>query len=701
MSQSLMVVATESGTGKSVVSLGLVDHFGRHGARVCYFKPISLAPNGAPDADALFLHQSLKTCADPESMVAMGCDEATEAIQSGEYDAMMDRILEAHSRLAEDKDILICEGVDSMRAFPSLDSDINIDIAQNIDATLLLVANGKDKTVEELVNHIIMVSHQFQERGAEIFGVVVNRVDARRHGEISDLLRRELRSHEIKLYGVLPSLPILSRPRVGDIVRALEAEVLAGEAHLNDLVGDIMVASMGLENALYHFTEKALIIAAGDREEILLAAGASHASPNIATPSGIVLTGGFEPRRKVMQLVQALTKGKLPILRVELPTYQTALAIDGIQPTFAADQEDKALAIRAATGEYLDVARLVNTKLAPEHPVVTPRRFMRMLRERAASEKMTIVLPESDVDRILHATVELRRFDVVNVILLGEAPKIHARARRLGLELDEGVSIADPHNDPRFEDYVATLLELRKHKNLPEEVARDLIRDRTYFATMMVYKGDANGMVSGATTTTQATLRPAFEFIKTKPGFKIVSSIFFMCLPDKVLIYGDCAVNPNPNAEQLAEIAEASAETTRAFGMEPRVAMLSYSTGQSGKGTDVERVRDAVEILRARRPDLLLEGPIQYDAATEPSVAATKLPDSLVAGQANVLIFPDLNTGNNTYKAVQRSAHAVAIGPVLQGLKKPVNDLSRGATITDIVNTVLVTAIQAQQESAK
>ncbi|MBU1897884.1 phosphate acetyltransferase [Myxococcota bacterium] len=701
MGQSLMVVATESGTGKSVVSLGLVDHFGRHGARVCYFKPVSLSSNGAPDADALFLHHNLKLCTDPENMVALGCDEATAAIQEGRYDAMMDRILEAHGRLMEDKDILICEGVDSLKAFPSLDSDINIDIAKNIDATLLLVANGKDRTVEELVNHILMVSNQFQERGAEIFGVVVNRVEPSKHGEISDLLRRQLSAHDIKLYGVLPSLPILSRPRIADLVRALKAEVLAGEAHLNDLVGDVMVASMGLENALYHFTEKALIIAAGDREEILLAAGASHASPNVPTPCGIILTGGFEPRRKVMQLVQALTKGKMPILRVEAPTYRTAITVDSIEPVFAAHQEDKALAIRAATGEYLDIAKLVNTKLAPAHPVVTPRRFMRMLRERASSEKKTIVLPESDVERILYATAELRRLDAVNVVLLGDEEKIRARGRSLGLEFDEGVAFADPHHDARFEHYVATLLELRKHKGLPEDVARDLMRDRTYFATMMVQVGDADGMVSGSTTTTQATLRPAFEFVKTKPGFKVVSSVFFMCLPDKVLVYGDCAVNPNPNAEQLAEIADASAATARAFGMEPRVAMLSYSTGVSGKGTDVDLVREATELLRARNPSLLLEGPIQYDAATVPSVARTKLPDSPVAGQANVLIFPDLNTGNNTYKAVQRSAGAIAIGPVLQGLRKPVNDLSRGATITDIVNTVIVTAIQAQAEGEK
>ena len=297
------------------------------------------------------------------------------------------------------------------------------------------------------------------------------------------------------------------------------------------------------------------------------------------------------------------------------------------------------------------------------------------------------MLPESNVDRILKAVRELRRLDLVNVVLLGEEAEVRKSAQQLDVPLDHGVTIVDPRTDSHFDEYVAELVELRKHKGLHEEMARDLIRDRTYFGTMMVYKGRANGMVSGATTTTQATLRPAFEFVRTRPGFKSVSSVFFMCLPDRVLVYGDCAVIPNPTVEQLAEIALASAIS----------AMLSYSTGSSGKGADVELVREATKMAKDRNPNLLLEGPIQYDAAVDLQVARTKLPDSKVAGRATVFIFPDLNTGNNTYKAVQRSSGAIAIGPVLQGLRKPVNDLSRGASVNDIVNTVIVTAIQAMQ----
>jgi len=359
------------------------------------------------------------------------------------------------------------------------------------------------------------------------------------------------------------------------------------------------------------------------------------------------------------------------------------------------------IAIREAMEEYVDVEELLGNRFTARERVLTPKRFLRSLRDRARAHKQTIVLPEGNVDRILQATDVLRRQDIVDVVLIGDEAELRKYAAQLGVTLDSGVTIVNSATDAHYEEYVATLLELRKHKGLPEDMARDLMTDRTYFGTMMVYKNRAQGMVSGSTTTTQATLRPAFEFVKTRPGIRHVSSVFLMCLPDRVLVYGDCAVIPNPTPEQLADIATASAATAAAFDLEPRVAMLSYSTGASGQGEDVEAVREATRLVRERAPDLLIEGPIQYDAAVDPDVARTKLPNSQVAGRANVFIFPDLNTGNNTYKAVQRSAGAIAIGPILQGLNKPVNDLSRGATVTDIVNTVIVTAIQAQslQES--
>ncbi len=697
MTQSVMVVASEAGTGKSVISLGLVDQLERHGARTAYFKPVGLTNgSGTLDPDARFVHQTLHLRTPPEWVVGAGHSDVTRALEEGRYDELVDRILEAHTRLAREADIVVCEGVDSTAAFPALDSDINIDLARNLDAPVLLVAGGRGLGAEEITSNVMLARNQLHERGAEVSGVFINRVEPRRQEDLADNLRRLLRQKRVTLYGVLPELVELSRPRIRDVVRALETRVLQGENMMDARVGSVLVAAMGLENSLHYFEDGCLVITPGDREEILLAAAAAYACDNVPRPAGVVLSGGFEPRRKVLQLVHGLSQGRLPILHVDAPTYETAIAVNHVEPVLMENQEDKALAIRAAMEEYVDLEQFVGKKLAATRKVVTPRRFLRDLRDKARADKKTIVLPEGNVDRILKAAEELRRQDIVDVALIGDESEIRKYAAQIGVHLDDSVAIVNPHTDREFDDYVHTLVELRKHKSLPEHMARDLMSDRTYFGTMMVYKGRADGMVSGSTTTTQATLRPAFEFVKTKPGIQSVSSVFFMCLPDRVLVYGDCAVIPNPTVEQLAEIALASADTAQAFGIEARVAMLSYSTGASGKGEDVERVRAATALVRERNPELKIEGPIQYDAAIDPIVARTKLPESQVAGQATVFIFPDLNTGNNTYKAVQRSSGAIAIGPVLQGMRKPVNDLSRGATVTDIVNTVVVTAIQAQ-----
>ena len=713
MAQSLMVVATETGTGKSVVSLGLLDFFAQVGARVNYFKPIGIPQEGSADSDLLFVRQSLGLSVQERIQQVIPVDEVTHAIEDNQYSELLDQILEMFTQQSAEKDLVICEGVDSLKAFPNLESDINLDIARNIDAMILLVANAKGRTVDEVVSNVVVSHNQLRERGGEVLGVIINRVDAQRQGDFADLARRLLREKGIDLYGVLPELDVLSNPRMCDIIRSLDAKLLSvdGCNSMQQLcgsdsheacagpIGKTVIAATGLENTLYSFSNRCLIITPGDREEILLAAAAAHATEAMPKPAGVILTGGFEPRRKVMQLSKSLSRGKLPILRVTTDTYETAISVNNVNVALSENQDDKARAIRGAMEQYVDIDRFRSHKLVPAKKVVTPRRFMRDLRELAGQKPMTIVLPEGDVDRIIKAAHEIREANLAKIVLIGDKAEIERKANTLGIHFDEGVEIANPLTDPDFDSYVDALVEARKHKGLHREAAVDLMRDRTYFGTMMVQQGRAHGMVSGSTTTTAATLRPALQFVRTREGFKSVSSVFFMLLPDKALVYGDCAVIPNPSKEQLAEIALASADTAKAFGIEPRVAMLSYSTGASGSGEDVERVRAATQIVKERNPDLLVEGPIQYDAAVEPSVAKTKLPDSPVAGQANVFVFPDLNTGNNTYKAVQRSAGAVAVGPVLQGLKKPVNDLSRGATVTDIVNTIIVTAIQAQAQS--
>ncbi|MCK6550579.1 phosphate acetyltransferase [Myxococcota bacterium] len=701
MAKSIMVIATESGTGKSVVSLGLCDAFARHGARVAYFKPVGDDSDGNRDDDVTFIKRGALLPQPAEDMVALGPDDVASAIQGGRYDDAIDRIIEKHGKLAREADVIICEGVDSVSAFPALESDINIDFAKNVDASMVLVASAAGRDTDEVISYILVARSRLVERGAGLAGVFVNRVDPRHHADLCDQVRRRLAQHDIPFFGALPELRVLSAPRLTDVVRKLDATVISGDKEaLEARIGDIVVVAMGLEHALHYVKDNCLIITPGDREEILLAAAACHACKDAVRPAGVVLTGGFEPRRKVMELVTGLAQRKLPILRVDTNTFDTAIAVHDVHPALEEGQEDKAFAIRRALEEYADLDRLLGQKIAASTPVITPRRFLRELRERAGAAKKTIVLPEGNVDRMIKAAEVLRMHDSVNLIMLGDEGEIRGQAKQLGVTLDDHVEVVDFKKDRDLDKYIHTLVELRRHKGVNEDIARDLLMDRNYYGTMMVHMNRAQGMVSGSTTTTQATLRPAFEIIKTKPGITSVSSVFFMCLPDRVLVYGDCAVIPKPTAQQLAEIALMSAETATAFGIEPRVAMLSYSTGESGKGPDVDLVREATNIVRSHAPKFEIEGPIQYDAAIDPIVAKTKLPDSKVAGRATVFVFPDLNTGNNTYKAVQRSAHAIAIGPVLQGLNKPVNDLSRGATVTDIVNTVVITAILAQGADA-
>ena len=454
---------------------------------------------------------------------------------------------------------------------------------------------------------------------------------------------------------------------------------------------------MNLPNFLDYVVEGALVIAPGDRSDIILgglATAFSETYPNIA---GFLLTGGLTPEPQVQRLIEGVKKSPTPIISVDTDTYTTAMNVSAVRAVITPDNERKIATALGLFESRVDLAALGDRITGVRSVRVTPIMFEYQLIERARSKRQHIVLPEGWEERILRSSEVLLRRKVCDITLLGNEKEIQQKTASLGLNL-EGVNIVNPARSEWLADFAKTYYELRKHKGISEEMAADAMTDVSYFGTMMVHKGIAGGMVSGAVHTTAHTIRPSFEIVKTKPGCSIVSSVFLMCLADRVLVYGDCAVNPNPNSEQLADIAISSAETASLFGVEPRIAMLSYSTGESGKGESVEAVRKATEIARERRPDLKIEGPIQYDAAVDTSVAKTKLPESEVAGHATVFIFPDLNTGNNTYKAVQRSADAIAIGPVLQGLNKPVNDLSRGALVTDIVNTVVITAIQAQQQ---
>jgi phosphate acetyltransferase len=521
--------------------------------------------------------------------------------------------------------------------------------------------------------------------------VLANRVAPEDREAVAAALERHL---DLPAY-VLPDEPALSAPTMGQIAQSLGAEVLLGDAAglARDAL-DFVFGGATLPNLLKALTPGCLIIAPGDRADLVMGALAAHSagSPPIA---GVVLTLGIHPGPELLALVSRLAPGT-PVLSVQENSFPTAERLFTLEGRLNAATPRKVETALGLFERHVDTARLRSAVSAPSSGRVTPMMFEHGLIERARADRRRVVLPEGTEERVLRAAEVLLRRGVCDLTLLGPVEQIRKKAADLGLDLADA-ELIDPQTSELRDSFAQRYAALRAHKGVGLELAHDVVADVNYFGTLMVLDGFADGMVSGSVHSTAATIRPAFEVIRTRPDADLVSSVFFMCLADRVLVYGDCAVNPDPDAAQLADIALQSAETAAQFGVEPRIAMLSYSTGASGSGADVEKVRQATEILQARRPDLPVEGPIQYDAAVEPSVAATKLPGSPVAGQATVLVFPDLNTGNNTYKAVQRSAGAVAVGPVLQGLRKPVNDLSRGALVQDIVNTVAITAVQAQQ----
>ncbi|GMA19856.1 phosphate acetyltransferase [Arsenicicoccus piscis] len=531
-----------------------------------------------------------------------------------------------------------------------------------------------------------------QQRG-DALAVVINRAPADQLDAIRAALADNEITSDLPTY-VIPADRSLSSPTVADLMAACQGRLVAGDADLLDREAlGIVTAAMTMPNVLDRLIEQSLVITPGDRADVVLGVLLAHRSTAFPAIAGIMLNGGFELPPQVMRLIEGLST-QVPIMVTHSGTHDTAVAVAGVRGRMTPSAHRKIATAVRLFNDHVDVDALLSEIAGPHDSVVTPLMFEHQLLARARALGKHIVLPEGEDDRILRATEILLRRGVCRITLLGKEADLRARAKVIGVDLGDA-QIIDPTDESYVERFAAEYATARAHKGVTLEQARDRVTDPSYFGTMMVQLGLADGMVSGAVNTTAHTIRPALEFVKTVPGVSVVSSSFLMCLKDHVAVYGDCAVNPDPNATQLADIAISSAATAEAFDIEPRIAMLSYSTGGSGTGADVDKVREATALVRERRPDLLVEGPIQFDAAVDPSVARSKMPDSAVAGRASVLIFPDLNTGNNTYKAVQRTAGAVAIGPVLQGLRKPVNDLSRGATLRDIVNTVAITALQA------
>lgn len=692
--RSLYLTATEPHCGKSLVALGVLENISRTTRRIGVFCPVIQTRAGGEtnkNIDLLITHFELNI--EYGDTYAMTFREASRLLAEKRYDDLLNAIIQKYRILEERYDFVLCLGSDF--SLEPVEFNLNVEVARSLDAHVLIMANAFLASQDALVAAFNTALEAFKAKGCPVVGIVANRVPPETFSETGEALRKAFEEEDI-IISVVPDDRLLASPTIQEIAEQLNAEVLYGDDKMDRLAHHYMVIAMQMQNYLGRLKPHALLITPGDRGEIILSALQAQQSTNYPPIAGLVLATGERPAPTVKQLLDGLPS-VLPIIAVESETYETVTRLNDVHSHITPDNLNKIETSLKLFDEHVDMEAILEHLGRIHSRGIPPKRFLYNLLQWARSDRKRIVLPESTDPRILKATEFLVERGIADIVLLGDRGEISSLINQMGLSVDfKRVTLINPADYPKFQDYANTLFELRKHKGLTEELAAETMHDISYFATMMVYKGDADGMVSGARHTTAHTIRPAFQIVKTKPGISVVSSVFFMCLEDRVLIYGDCAVIPKPTAEELSEIAITSAETAKAFGILPRVALLSYSSGTSGTGEEVERVRRATRLAQQRRPDLLIEGPIQYDAAVDEEVGRSKMPGSKVAGRATVLIFPDLNTGNNTYKAVQRETGAIAIGPVLQGLNKPVNDLSRGCTVEDILNTVAITAIQAQ-----
>ncbi|MEA3359910.1 MAG: phosphate acetyltransferase [Thermodesulfobacteriota bacterium] len=701
MAKNLFVTATEAKSGKSAISLGVIELLLRNVDRVGFFRPfINVDPATQKKDNDINLISSYHKLGIPyDEMYAYTTIEANNLITLGKHDELLEGIVNKYKLIEKNHDFVLCEGTDFVGSYSAFEFDVNAEIANNLGGPVLLVANAYNKTVDETVRSIEVSLESLIDKGCKVVATVINRTAQENAGEIINRLKGKLLDTGQLVY-TIPDDKYLGDPTVREIAEILDAEILYGEEELSRHVHSFTVAAMHLNNFLKRIEHGTLIITPGDRADVIVACLSAISSMSMPNISGIMLTGGLKPEEPIDRLIRGFTH-MVPIISVKEDTFPATRTVDNVHAVISPENSRKITKVLEVFEKNVNTEELGEKIIKTQTGIVTPKMFEYGLLQKARANRQHIVLPEGEDERILRAAEILLRRKVVDITLLGNEQEIQKKITQMGLHMD-GVNIIEIEKSSFFDDYIQTYYDLRKEKGITREIAGDIMSDLNFFGTMMVYKGHADGLVSGAVHTTQATIRPAFEIIKTKPGFSIVSSVFLMCMKDRVLVYGDCAVNPDPNAKRLAEIAINSAKTAKIFGIESRVAMLSYSTGESGKGEDVEKVREAtriaMEMSKRLDIDLKLEGPIQYDAAVDPGVARIKMPDSEVAGRATVFIFPDLNTGNNTYKAVQRSSKAVAIGPILQGLNSPVNDLSRGCTVPDIVNTVAITAIQAQAE---
>ena len=697
MPHTLYLAPCGSKVGLTSVALGLVHALDNRGVRVAFCKPIGqpLAKATGPERSTHFIRAT--TSLRPALPISL--EEAERLISSERSDELMERVMRDFHESASDADVVVVEGLAHSTDMP-LGATLNVQLVRTLSAQVILAGSLAESSIEEFDERLEVAASQYGGlEGGAVIGCIINRVPDPNKLSLT-ALRDDLASKSrvlerggFHLIGAVPQNPELTACRAIDIARHLGAEVLHEGEIQTRRAKKISLLARTVPNMLHTFQAGSILVTPIDRSDVMMAVALSALKTPIA---GLVLTGEFQRDEPVWNLCRPGFERGLPVMRVESNSWETATQLGQMSPEVPEDDLERVQLGMDHVALYIDADWIASRSAIPVETRMSPAAFCYRITERARALEKRIILPEGDEPRTIRAAALCAQRTIARCVLLGNPDEIHRVASGLEVELPDNLEILDPTLIRA--NYVGPLVEMRKHKGLTPKDAADLLDDNVWLGTVMLALAEVDGLVSGAVHSTANTIRPALQIIKTKPGAKVVSSIFFMCLPDQVLVYGDCAVNPDPDAETLADIAIQSADSAERFGIPARVAMISYSTGESGAGADVDKVREATRLAKLKRPDFLLDGPLQYDAATMADVAATKAPDSPVAGRATVFVFPDLNTGNTTYKAVQRSANVISIGPMLQGLRRPVNDLSRGALVEDIVYTIAITAIQAGQD---